>query len=207
MKQSTQPGKMTDPLELRLRELRRERNLTLRELSEKSGLAINTLSMIETGKTSPSVSTLQQLARALGVPITAFFASQVSEQSVVHVRHDKRPQANMENTKLESLGEHLSGAVVQPFVVTLPPGADSGAQPIVHSGYEFAYCLSGEVSYIIDEQTYPLEAGDSLVFESCLPHCWQNTGTEPAKMILVMHPTDVWDSPAKRHFKVLNSIS
>ena len=205
MKQSSKSEKMTDTPELRLRELRRERDLTLRELSEKSGLAINTLSMIETGKTSPSVSTLQQLARALGVPITAFFAPQVSEQSVVHVRSKGRPLVNMENMLLESLGEHLAGAAVQPFVVTLPPGANSGTQPIVHTGYEFAYCLSGCIDYKVDNQAYQLEAGDSLVFESFLPHCWENTGTEPAQMILVMHPTDIFDSPVKRHFNALNS--
>ena len=57
----------------RLRALRRERRLSIRELAEKSHLAINTLSLIENNKTSPSVSTLQQLSTALGVTITSFF--------------------------------------------------------------------------------------------------------------------------------------
>jgi transcriptional regulator with XRE-family HTH domain len=59
----------------RLRELRDERNISMRSLATKSGLSANALSMIERGKTSPSVSTLYKLADALGVPVTSFFWS------------------------------------------------------------------------------------------------------------------------------------
>jgi quercetin dioxygenase-like cupin family protein len=87
----------------------------------------------------------------------------------------------------------------------LPPGANSGSQSIVHTGYEFAYCLYGCISYTVDNQAYQLEAGDSLVFESFLPHYWENAGSEPAQMILVMHPTDIFDSPVRRHFNEFSS--
>ena len=69
-----------------LRKLRSEHNLSIRALAEKSGLAVNTLSLIENGKTSPSCSTLQQIATALGVPITAFFETELPQNPVVHVR-------------------------------------------------------------------------------------------------------------------------
>ena len=67
-----------------LRRLREERNLTLRTLAERSCLAINTLSLIENGKSSPSVSTLQQLAVALEVPITAFFETEMEKENIAY---------------------------------------------------------------------------------------------------------------------------
>src|SRR4030066_1937087 len=65
-----------------LRDMRAERELSIRSLAELSGLNVNTLSMIENGKSSPSVSTLQQLASALEVPITAFFENDVPKNNI-----------------------------------------------------------------------------------------------------------------------------
>lgn len=193
-----------DPAEARvgehLRELRQERNLSVRALAARSGLAINTLSMIENGRTSPSVSTLQILARALEVPIAAFFAYETIEKKVVHARSQQRPAAMVETTRLEHLGKGLAGGAVQPFVVTLEPGFGSGQSLTVHTGHEFVYCLSGQVQYTIEGQNYLLEAGDSLIFESHLPHCWKNAGNKPAQIILVLIPADSRDTPAERHF-------
>ena len=76
---------------LKIRELRNRRGFSLRILAERSGLNINTLSLIENGKSSPSVGTLQQLARALEVPITAFFESEPVSKRVVFTGHDHRP--------------------------------------------------------------------------------------------------------------------
>ena len=67
----------------RLRELRIERGLSIRALAEQSGLNVNTLSFIENGKTSPSVSTLQQVAAALELPINAFFEIKTNPQAIV----------------------------------------------------------------------------------------------------------------------------
>jgi transcriptional regulator with XRE-family HTH domain len=184
----------------RLRDLRQQKNLSVRALASLSGLAINTLSMIENGRTSPSVSTLQILARALEVPIAAFFEQAAVEKKIVHVRKEQRPIVTVDTTRLEHLGKDLAGNAVQPFVVTLQPGSGSGHSLIVHTGHEFVYCLSGQVLYSIEEETYLLEAGDSIVFESHLPHRWENTGTGPAQVILVLIPADVRDAPAERHF-------
>lgn len=193
-----------DPAEvqvgLRLRELRQQKKLSVRALAALSGLAINTLSMIENGRTSPSVSTLQILARALEVPIAAFFEQETIEKKVVHVLRQQRPLVSVDTTRLEHLGKDLAGSAVQPFVVTLEPGSGSGQNLIVHTGHEFVYCLCGQVHYSIERESYLLKPGDSIVFESHLPHRWKNTGSEPAQIILVLIPADLRDSPAERHF-------
>lgn len=195
---------MDDPAEAhvgeRLRALRQQKNFSIRALAARSGLAINTLSMIENGKTSPSVSTLQILARVFEVPIAAFFEQKTIEKKVVHVRAQQRPAVMVDTNRLEHLGKDLAGNAVQPFVVTLEPGSGSGQSLIVHTGHEFVFCLSGQVIYIIEEETFLLKPGDSIVFQSHLPHRWQNTSSEPAQIILVLIPTEVRDTPAERHF-------
>ena len=184
----------------RLRELRLERRLSIRALAERSGLNVNTFSLIENGKTSPSVSTLQQIAAALEVPITAFFESNAPKNSVAHITARNRPRMAFAHGTLEDLGAGMTNRAVEPFVVTLEPYASSGANPIVHTGFEFVFCLQGSMTYQVEEQTYRLEPGDSLLFESYLPHRWHNAAPQPAQAILVLFPTDARDHPTEQHF-------
>lgn len=186
----------------RLRELRTRLGFSLRALADRSGLNVNTLSLIENGKSSPSVSTLQQLALALDVPIAALFEQEPVERRVVFTPKESRPQASFGSTRMENLGKDLSGRAVQPFVVTLQPGMGSGDRMIVHTGYEFVYCLSGQIRYRIDQDAYNLKTGDSLAFEAHLPHCWENTGEDTAEILLILYPSDEHEEPGGRHFSL-----
>jgi transcriptional regulator with XRE-family HTH domain len=184
----------------RLREFRNARGLSIRALAEMSGLNFNTLSLIENGKTSPSVSTLQRLALALKIPVAAFFATDQPPTKVVHQQAGDRPQAAFAHGILEDLGAGLSTTGAKPLLVTLNPGADSGPDPIVHTGLEFVYCLEGHLSYVIEEQTYCLQPGDSLFFEAHLPHRWGNAERTPVYSLLLLCPSDQNDQPTERHF-------
>jgi transcriptional regulator with XRE-family HTH domain len=184
-----------------LRALRLEQSLSIRVLAERSRLNVNTISMIENGKTSPSVSTLQQLAGALDVPITAFFENNNVQKSVSYQKADQCPQVEFAHGKLADLGAGLTLHGGQPFLVTLEPKADSGRYPIVHTGHEFVYCLDGRISYTIDDSVYVLDPGDSLLFEAHLPHRWCNIGETPSRSLLIMCPGEESDSPTELHFK------
>jgi transcriptional regulator with XRE-family HTH domain len=183
-----------------LHRLRSKHNLTIRQLAQKSGLAVNTLSLIENAKTSPSVATLQQLANALGVPITTFFESGVPRNRVAHVKVADRSPLPFAHGTMQDLGAGLTERTIEPFIVTLKPNANSGSQPIVHTGYEFVFCLEGRIIYTIEEINYLLEPGDSLLFEAPLPHRWQNVETVPARAILVLCSAESRDQPTQRHF-------
>ena len=184
----------------RLKALRTARGLSIRGLAGKSGLAVNTLSLIENEKTSPSVSTLQQLAAALKVPVTAFFKPDAEQKFVVFTPMNERPQTEIKKAKLQDLGAGLATKAVQPLVVTLQKGGGSGSLPIVHTGHEFVYCLSGRILYTIEEDTYLLNPGDSLLFESHLPHRWENVDNEESQLLLILYPSDLRDRVAARHF-------
>jgi transcriptional regulator with XRE-family HTH domain len=184
-----------------LRELRARRGLSIRSLAEQSGLNVNTLSLIENSKTSPSVSTLQQLASALDVPITAFFEIDTPKINISYQKEGQRLRAAFAHGTLEDLGAGLTLHGGQPFLVTLEPKANSGSTPIVHTGLELVFCLEGHLSYTIGEGVYPLDPGDSLLFEAYLPHCWRNTGMTTSRSLLIMCPLDESDHPTERHFK------
>jgi transcriptional regulator with XRE-family HTH domain len=184
----------------RLRMLRASAGLSIRALAEMSGLNVNTLSLIENGKTSPSVSTLQQLAGALGVPVTEFFETAQGSKTVVHQKSGERPRALFAHGAMEDLGTGMPRFGAEPLIVTLEAKADSGKNPIVHTGREFVYCLDGLVEYTVDSETYSLGPGDSLLFEAYLPHRWKNVDAQPSRVLLVLCPMDSRDQPVLRHF-------
>jgi transcriptional regulator with XRE-family HTH domain len=184
----------------RLREIRAVRGLSMRALAEMSGLNINTLSLIENQHTSPSVSTLQQLAQSLQVSITEFFQTNHGSKELVHQRHGQRARVSFEHSAMEDLSAGMPHFGAELLIVTLNPGADSGKNPIVHTGREFIYCIEGHVTYTVNNQKYFLDAGDSLVFEAYLPHQWKNSEPTPSRVLLILCPMDVRDSPTDRHF-------
>ncbi|HSQ18665.1 MAG TPA: cupin domain-containing protein [Anaerolineales bacterium] len=186
---------------LQLRELRAERGISIRSLADQSGLNVNTLSLIENGKSSPSVGTLQQLASALDVPITAFFERKEVKNDISYLKAGQRRRVAFHHGTLEDLGTGLTLRGGQPFLVTMEPKADSGPIPIVHTGHEFVFCLEGQLTYTISGNLYSLDPGDSLLFAAHLPHCWCNTGKTPSRSLLIMCPTDEDDHPTERHFK------
>jgi transcriptional regulator with XRE-family HTH domain len=184
----------------RLRQLRNEKGLSIRALAEKSRLNVNTLSMIENGKTSPSVATLQQLALALETPITAFFETEAPRNKIAFHKASLRPKVAFSHGTLEDLGAGMISRGAEPFLVVLESQAESGPNPIVHTGREFVFCLEGQLTYTIEDQVFVLEPGDSLLFEAHLPHRWQNTGERLSRSLLVFCPADEQDRPTERHF-------
>ncbi len=184
----------------RLRALRASRGLSIKALAEQSGLNVNTLSLIENGRTSPSVSTLQQLAVSLRVPVTEFFETDHGDRKIVLHKADSRPKVSFSHGTMEDLGAGMSRFGAEPLIVTLEPDADSGKTPIVHTGREFVFCLEGRIAYTVDGETYRLEPGDSLLFEAYLPHQWRNLDPTPSRTLLVLCPMDERDQPTERHF-------
>jgi quercetin dioxygenase-like cupin family protein/DNA-binding XRE family transcriptional regulator len=177
-----------------------EHHLSIRDLAKKSGLNVNTLSMIENGKTSPSLETLQQLSLALETPITTFFEESTPEKKYVHYKANKRPCVPFAYGMLEDLGAGMPRSGTETFLVTLEPRSNSGEKFIVHTGREIVFCLEGELTYTIEDRTFLLEPYDSLFFEAHLPHRWENKGITLSRSLLVLCPTEEQDHPTERHF-------
>jgi transcriptional regulator with XRE-family HTH domain len=184
-----------------LRELREARGISMRALATRSGLSANALSMIERGKTSPSVSTLYKLADALGVSITAFFGEEDAKKQVIFLKSDERPRMSFTRGVFEGLGGSQFSGRVEPFVLTLESGASSGPRNIVHSGHEFVFCLRGKLEYYVDREFFQLEAGDSLLFESKLKHRWKNPGNTVTTALVIISSFAEGEQPHAMHWK------
>jgi transcriptional regulator with XRE-family HTH domain len=183
-----------------LRELRAARGLSIRALAEQSGLNVNTISLIENGKTSPSVSTLQQIANALKLPINAFFQTQPPPLSIVYQKAGDRQEAAIAHGTLADLGSGFTHMGLELLLVNIEPQANSGKRLIVHTGVELVYCLDGCLCYEVDGEPFTLEAGDSLLFEAHLPHRWSNPGELSSQLLVLAFPADERERADERHF-------
>jgi transcriptional regulator with XRE-family HTH domain len=190
----------TEQVGQRLRALRKARDLSIRSLAERSGLSVNTLSLIENGRTSPSVSTLHQLAQSLNVSITAFFEGEQQKKRVVYQKAGERQQIVFSQGQMEKLSEGMPRLGSEPFITKLEPKATSGETPIVYAGREFIYCLEGHITYTVDGDTYSLAPGDSLIFDAYIPHSWKNTAPSNSRALLVLCPLDSPNGQSDRFF-------
>ncbi|UCD98654.1 MAG: helix-turn-helix domain-containing protein [Chloroflexota bacterium] len=183
----------------RLRELRQERSLSMRSLARLSGLSTNALSMIERGKTSPSVSTLYKLSEALEIPITAFFRTEPPRLTIVYRNQNERSRVQFQRGLWEGLGGESFIGRVEPFMLTLEAGATSGPHGLVHSGHEFVICLKGQLEYEVEEQRFSLAPGDSLLFASRLRHRWRNPGKSVSNVLFVLSGFELDERPSEFH--------
>jgi DNA-binding XRE family transcriptional regulator len=159
-----------------VRGLRQNQRITVKELSDQTGLSIGMLSKIENGITSPSLTTLQSLARALNVPITALFRQFEERREAVHTKAGKGVEIVREGTRAghqyDLLG-HLAGTshgvTVEPYLITLTSASDV-FPTFQHDGIEMIYMLEGVVGYRHGERIYRLEPGDTLFFDADAPH-------------------------------------
>lgn len=187
----------------RLHEIRVNRKLSIKTLAEKSGLSVNTLSLIENQKSSPSVHTLEQLARALAIPVATLFEPLEVENEIIFTRSGKRREMMIADYYIEDCGLQLHDHPLQPVIVRMPPEQNESSEPIIHSGYEFIFGLSGTMTYTILDKAYVIESGDSLFFNAQLPHYWQNHNRTPAVYLLLMLPDSTDELPGEIHFSPL----
>lgn len=185
----------------RLRELRELRGISMRALATKSGLSANALSMIERGKTSPSVSTLYKLADALGISITAFFGTESEKQQVIFLKSDERSRIPFTRGVFEGLGGEKFAGRVEPFVLTLESGANSGPHSMTHTGHEFVFCLRGELEYTVEKNVFLMSPGDSLLFAAQLRHKWKNPGRTVANALVVLSGFAEGEVPHTMHWR------
>ncbi len=202
-----QYGKEAESVDVgqRLRQLRAERQISMRSLARTSGLSANALSMIERGLTSPSVSTLSKLAGALQVPVTAFFRQEPLREKVVFVKASERMRVPFMRGMIEGLGGELFTGHVESFLLTLENGGSSGPSTLIHTGHEMVFCLRGLLEYEVEGERYRMEAGDSLLFSSQLKHRWRNAGNSVVNAIIVISAFSDDERPSEFHIVAGNS--
>lgn len=191
----------------RLRNLRKERDLSQRDLAGQAGVSANAISLIERDEISPSVATLQRLATALNVKISYFFESDGGQTNIIYIKASERPSLTSKGVMIAGIGRRLQRQEIEPFFVAITPHAESGHRPVMHAGHEFVYCLRGSVEYEIDGHVHLLEEGDCLLFEADLPHHWQNPTDENAELLLILQTPNESNESVRKHFSSHPSVT
>ncbi|NIZ08822.1 helix-turn-helix domain-containing protein [Pseudooceanicola sp. HF7] len=175
-----------------VRAQRKHQRMTVAELSEKTGISAGMLSKIENGATSPSLSTLQALAHALGVPILTLFQAYDEPRGVMHVKAGQGVEVSRTGTRaghqynlLGHIGSSAAGVVVEPYLITLSETSDI-FPTFQHEGIELIYMLEGVLEYRHGESMFRLEPGDSLFFDADAPHGPEGLVQLPARYLSVI---------------------
>lgn len=169
----------------RVRELRLQLGLSLRDASRRSGVSVSFLSAIERDVTGVSLATLHRLTAAYGVTMVDLFES--SRASGHRLRAAERPALQLgSGVRIEQLAigaEHL-----EPQLFRLAAGATSEGE-YAHDGEEFLFVLDGELTFWVGaDERYRLRTGDALTFPSNLPHRWRNRAGGETRLLWINTP-------------------
>jgi DNA-binding transcriptional MerR regulator/quercetin dioxygenase-like cupin family protein len=170
----------------RLRRLRSEEGLSLREASRRAGISVSFLSAIERGAARASITTLQRLTHAYGVTVMDLF--EAPNRVGRRIRPDQRPALDVDGTgvRIEQLA--VGSQSLEPQLFILAAGASSEGR-YSHVGEEFVYVLEGDVTFWIGEREhYRLQPGDALTFPSTLPHRWRNRARGETRLLWINTP-------------------
>ena len=179
----------------KIRNLRKKANLVLQDISDLTGLSKPLLSQIEKEVVSPPIATLLKISRALNVNISFFFQSDGLEARIALVRRkeskavDSRYFGREESGYYyEALAYKKSQKYMEPFLVEFKRKKAEKLSFLSHEGEEFLYVLQGTLEFRTEEQKFSLYEGDSLYFESSIPHAYRALENRNAKALTVVYP-------------------
>jgi transcriptional regulator with XRE-family HTH domain len=176
----------------RLRQLRKEKHLTLEQLATAAGISQAYLSRVENHKASLTIAGLEQLAAALDVPMAVFFDEDSRNIPIAHClagQGEHRRFRGPEGFLFEMLAAVKKGKLMEPLIVDL----QSANQPMplkVHSGEEFNYVIRGECMLLYGDNQIHLREGDSAYYDASVPHAAHAIKDRPCKVLAVVSSRD-----------------
>ena len=171
----------------KIRDLRLRRGMTVQQLAEASDLSKGFISQVENDRTSPSLATLQDLARALETSVAYLVVEEEPLPFVVRAAERQRVRLGGNTSRVEVLSASPKRNL-ELLLAELPPGLSAGDKRHYHHGEECLLCLEGRVSLAFGEHTLVLEAGDSCHFDGRVPHAVENAGGSAARVLIAMTP-------------------
>ena len=161
----------------RLRALRKEREITLADLSEATGISVSTLSRLESGARRPTLELLLPLARAHGVTLDELVDAPPTGDPRIHLRPVTRHGMTM-----LPLTRRAGG--IQAYKLVIPAGGGSREpRPQTHEGYDWLYVLTGRRRLVLGEHDLVLAPGEAAEFDTRVPHWFGAAGAEPVEFL------------------------
>ncbi len=186
----TQNRHLEEAIGREVKRFREKLGLTISELAKSADMSAGMLSKIENGATSPSLSSLQALGRALQVPVTSLFRSFEEVRDATFVKAGQGLHIERRGTRAghqyELLGHSPHGPVmVEPYMITITHETDV-FPTFQHAGLEFLFMLEGNVVYRHGDKSYDMHPGDALFFDADAPHGPDELKKLPARYLSVI---------------------
>ena len=178
----------------RIRSFREERDIDLENLAQTTNLSVEFLEKLENGEIYPSIGPLQKVARALGVRLGTFLDDQYTRDPIIgHIGGAEADQAlhtgrmPRPSYVYHALGKGKSDRNMEPFFIEIYPDKDEERKTISHQGEEFILVLKGELMVVYGRATYYLKAGETIYYNSIVPHYVGAHGDDPAQLLAVTY--------------------
>jgi transcriptional regulator with XRE-family HTH domain len=170
----------------RMREVRLQRGLTLKELARETGVSVSMLSLVERGRSSPSMGTLVAVCSSLGILMGDLFDGQIAPRANPVARRHEQPlfttREGVKRRVLQTDEVNRTEFVINEYL----PGTGSGQDRTHHRGVEYGFVLEGALHVDVAGALYELETGDAIGYESTLPHrIWNDSDSEIARAVWV----------------------
>ncbi len=175
----------------RLRNLRLGRKMSQRLLARRSEVSNATISLIESGKMSPSVAVLKSILDGLKMDLATFFAEETHAPEPLVYRSQELLEIGQGKISFRQVGNSVEGRSVQILHERYAPGADTGKVSLHHAGEEGGVVVRGELELTIDGERHVLGPGDAYYFKSSRPHRARNIGTEECEIVSACSPPSV----------------
>lgn len=182
----------------KIKRIRRNKKITLKDLAKKTGLTEGYLSRIENSESAPPISTLSRIARGLAIDVSyLLLAEDMTENRnpniVVHKRNtveqlhfsDTPHHKTVYGYQYEPLAHQKRGKNMEPYI--LVPDFEPG-EVLQHEGEEFLYVLKGTIEFLYGAENYMLTEGDSIYFDAYIPHNGRSLGEEKARVLIIIYP-------------------
>ncbi len=174
-----------------IKKARKEKRMTLLELSQKSGVALATLSRIENGKMTGTLESHMNIAKALDITLLELYRELPASKKTLEVKAGAaKPAVEVHNKKSSSemLAPNAANKKMMPVMVCVQKESQTHTEETKPGVEKFIYIVDGKAEVHIGKESYNLTKGDTIYFESSVPHYFKNTGPGELQMIAVTCP-------------------
>jgi len=181
----------------KIKRLRESKNLTLDEVSERSGLTVEQIESIENDQNLPSLGPLIKIARALGVRLGTFMDDNDHIGPVVTRAADRERDSSIsfsngatdarKHMEYHPLAQQKAGRHMEPFIIDINPAESLDYKLSAHEGEEFIYVMEGEIEVDYGKEKFLLKQGDSIYYDSIVKHHLHGALGKSAKILALVY--------------------
>jgi transcriptional regulator with XRE-family HTH domain len=174
-----------------LKSLRKEKKITLKELSDKTGVQIATLSRMENDIMTGTLESHMKICQVLGVPLSKFYKELEEDEKTLSLNKKSEKRESFIYSKkatTEILTDKVMNKKIMPLLIKIQKNGKTHKEEERFGTEKFAYIIEGKVEITVGKESYKLIKGESIYFDAAFPHVFQNIGISEARVLCAMTP-------------------